>query len=366
MKEVNRKILLNPGPATTTDSVKWAQVVSDICPREQEFARIVDTIMEGLTDIAANNQDYVSVLFGGSGTAGVESTLCSVPENAKLLIISNGAYGRRMCAIAETYRLDYQAYSSSEYSPLDLSAIEDLIKKGSFTHLFVVHHETTTGLLNDIESLGKMAKAYELRFIVDAMSSYAGIPIDMKRCQIDFMIASSNKNIQGMAGLVFVLASKEALQELADQKARCFYLDLYNQYAYYRDKKQFRFTPPVQTVYALYQALKEFQEESLQGRYERYCRLWKIMTDGMQKLGFNMLVEEAYQSKIITAFMEPEIEGYSFDDLHDYLFEKGITIYPGKAMGINTFRIANIGDLQDDDIRYFLDEMNNYFTKLQG
>uniref|UniRef100_UPI00261FC79A 2-aminoethylphosphonate aminotransferase n=1 Tax=Oceanispirochaeta sp. TaxID=2035350 RepID=UPI00261FC79A len=335
MKEVERKILLNPGPATTTDSVKWSQVIPDICPREHEFAGIVDDIIEGLTDIAADNQDYVSVLFGGSGTAGVESTLCSVPENAKLLIISNGAYGRRMCTIADTYRLDYQAYSSSEYTPLDLSAIEDLVKKGSFTHLFVVHHETTTGLLNDIESLGRIAKAYDLRFVVDAMSSFAGIPIDMKQCHIDFLVASSNKNIQGMAGLVFVIASKEALEELADQKARGFYLDLYNQFVYYRDKKQFRFTPPVQTVYALHQALKEFQEESLQGRYDRYCRLWKIMTEGMQKLGFKMLVEEAYQSKMITAFMEPETIGYSFDDLHDFLFEKGITIYPGKAMGIN-------------------------------
>ena len=366
MKDVERKILLNPGPATTTDTVKWAQVVPDICPREQEFADLVDDIMAGITDIAAENKNYTTVLFGGSGTAGVESTICSVPRDSKLLIISNGAYGKRMCSIADTYELNYQAYESSEYTPLNLSGIEALIKNGSYTHLFAVHHETTTGLLNDIDSLGKIAKSHDLCFVVDAMSSFAGIPIDMKSSHIDFLIASSNKNIQGMAGIVFVIAANKALEELADQKARCFYLDLYNQYKYYKEKKQFRFTPPVQTVYALHQALKEFQEEGLQKRHERYCRLWKIMTEGMQKLGFKMLVEEAFQSKIITAFMEPETDGYSFDDLHDYLFEKGITIYPGKAMGISTFRIANIGELNDEDIRYFLEEINNYFTNLKG
>ncbi len=361
MNNPERKILLNPGPATTSDSVKMAQVVSDICPREQEFADMVDAIMEDLTNIVADTEAYTTVLFGGSGTAAVETTLASVPSEARLFIVNNGAYGKRMCSIADTYGLDYKEYKSSEYEPLNVSEIDSLLSGGGYTHLYLVHHETTTGLLNDIEGIGVLAGRYQLRYIVDAMSSFAAIPIDMKKCGIDFLTASSNKNIQGMAGLGFVIASLEALDELKGVPARCFYLSLYDQYSYYRDKRQFRFTPPVQTVYALKTAIAEFHEEGLAGRHERYCRLWKLMTEGMEKLGFKMLVDPEFQSKIITAFLEPETEGYSFDNLHDYLFERGITIYPGKAMGISTFRIANIGDLHDKDIKEFLEGVNEYF-----
>jgi len=365
MKNIERKILLNPGPATTTDSVKWAQVVPDICPREQEFATMVDEIMEDLTQIAADNKDYTTVLFGGSGTAVVESTFCSVPADAKLFIINNGSYGKRMCTIADTYNLDYTEYKSSEYESLDLSEITKFIEKENFTHLFVIHHETTTGLLNDIKTLGNIAKKNNLCYMVDAMSSFAALSTDMKACHIDFLTASSNKNIQGMAGVGFVIASNKALEDLKDVKSRCFYLSLYDQYKYYKDKRQFRFTPPVQTVYSLKQAITEFKAEGLKQREARYSRLWKLMTEGMMAMGFKMLVKEENQSKIITAFLEPEVEGYSFDSLHDYLFERGITIYPGKAMGINTFRIANIGDLNEDDIKLFLKEVASYYKKLE-
>ncbi len=361
MNSPERKILLNPGPATTSDSVKMAQVVSDICPREQEFADMVDTIMEDLTNIVADTVNYRAVLFGGSGTAAVETTLASVPPESRLFIVNNGAYGKRMCSIADTYRLDYTEYKSPEYEPLNLSEIDSLLSGGEYTHIYLVHHETTTGLLNDIEAIGVLARKNQLRYVVDAMSSFAAIPIDMTTCGIDFLVASSNKNIQGMAGLGFVIASLEALDELKNVPARCFYLSLYDQYSYYRDKRQFRFTPPVQTIYALKTAITEFHEEGLTGRSERYSRLWKLMTEGMEKLGFKMLVDPKFQSKIITSFLEPETEGYSFDNLHDYLFDRGITIYPGKAMGINTFRIANIGDLHDEDIEKFLEGVKGYF-----
>ena len=262
--EIKRNVLLNPGPATTTDSVKLAQVVPDICPRELEFGRIMEEISKDLVSFVGDYDTYESVLFGGSGTAGVEAVLSSViGEQDKVLIINNGAYGKRMCQICDVYGISYIEYNSSNISPVSMEQLEHTIieNKDSLTHLACIHNETTTGLLNDITAIGQLAKKYSLTFIVDAMSSYAAVPIDMEKMNISYLIASSNKNIQGMAGLVFVIANREKLLSLKEKKARSFYLNLYAQYNYFVKTKQLRFTPPVQVVYALQQAIKELKEE---------------------------------------------------------------------------------------------------------
>ena len=212
MIEVKRNVLLNPGPATTTDSVKLAQVIPDICPREQEFGDLMEFCALEITKFVGDPKHYATVLFGGSGTATVEAVLSSViPDDGKILIIDNGAYGKRMCQITSIYKLDTVIFKSSSTEPIDFKVLEDLIgNTQGLTHLAMIHHETTTGLLNDIASVGELCLKYKLRFIVDSMSGFAAIPVDMKSMHIDYLAASSNKNIQGMAGIGFAICSKES------------------------------------------------------------------------------------------------------------------------------------------------------------
>ncbi len=258
--EIRRNILLNPGPATTSDTVKLAQIVPDICPREKEFGSIMEFISRELTEFVGSNEKYTTILFGGSGTAAVEAILSSVVDNKTILIINNGAYGKRMCEIAEIYNLNYIEFKSSPIETINLKELEEVIKKnneeskinncGAISHLAVVHHETTTGILNDIELLGEICKKYSIEMIVDAMSSFAGIPIDMDKMNIKYLASSSNKCIQGMAGISFVVADKKALNNTQNIKPRNLYLNIYKQYSYFKDNYQMRFTPPVQILYA--------------------------------------------------------------------------------------------------------------------
>ena len=355
-----RNILLNPGPATTTHSVKMAQVVPDICPREHEFGDLMEYVSVELTKIVANPKKYTTVLFGGSGTAVVESTISSVvPYDKTIIIVNNGAYGKRMCQIASTYDINYIEFESSPIKPINLKKLTKVIKENkNISHLAVIHNETTTGLLNNLYDLGQIAKKYNLELIVDAMSSYAAIPIDMKKQNIHYLLASSNKNIQGMAGIGFVIANTKSLEKLKDIKPRAFYLNLFAQYENFIKSHQMRFTPPVQTLYALKQAIIETKKEGVTNRYKRYSKSWKTLIAGLKKQKLHYLVEDKYHSKIITSIFISE--NINFNMMHDYFYNKGFTIYPGKVANFNTFRIANIGDIDYMDIKRFLQLLDNY------
>ncbi len=360
LKDTKRNILLNPGPATTTQSVKMAQVVPDICPREKEFGDLMESVSADLTEIVANCNDYTTILFGGSGTAAVEAVLSSVvPHEKKILIVNNGAYGERICQIAAAYEMPFIEFKSSALEPIDLVALEHCLQQSTnISHLAVIHNETTTGLLNDLTELGVLADRYGIELIVDAMSSYAAVPIDMERQHITYLVASSNKNVQGMAGIGFVIANKACLEKTQQIQPRNFYLNLYAQYDNFRNSHQMRFTPPVQTLYALKQAILETKEEGVSNRYARYSQSWHILTKALKKLGLPYLVDDAYHSKIITSINMPD--GVDFNDLHDAMQQAGFTIYPGKVAEFNTFRVANIGDIDHKDIQRFVEVLNEY------
>lgn len=364
---IKRNVLLNPGPATTTDSVKLAQVVPDICPREKEFGQVMEFVSKELTNIVANEEEYTTILIGGSGTAGVESMISSVVAQGHLLIINNGAYGKRMAEIAQAYNINYIEFISSPIEPIDLEKLEEIIvaNKDKLTHVAMIHHETTTGLLNPIGMVGALCKKYKLELLVDAMSSFGGIPIDMKAMNISFMVSSSNKCIQGMAGLVFVICNRKSLENIKSNKRRNLYLSLYDQYEYFKKNYQMRFTPPVQTLYALKQAIIEFKEEGMENRYNRYSDCWKTLIDGLERLGLEYLVEKENQSRLITTIIDPNYDKYDFDHMHDYLYEKGFTIYPGKISFKNTFRIANIGQIYPSDIAEFINVMEEYLNTIK-
>lgn len=365
LRRVRREVLLNPGPATTTDSVKFAQVQPDICPREKEFGELMNWICRELSAFAGNPDKIETVLFGGSGTAADEVMISScVPEDGKLLVIDNGAYGARMAKMAEVYHLNFDVFKSSAYQALDLAELEHKIAAGKYTHLAAVFHETTTGLLNPIAQIGAICKKYNVITLIDAVSAYVGMPIDMEKMGIHFMSATSNKNIQGMAGVAFVICNRNELEKLSSVPMRSLYLNLYAQYSHFKKTSQTRFTPPVQTLYALRQAIIETKIETVEKRYERYTECWNILTDTVERLGLKMLVDKKNQSHFITAILEPENPRYNFDELHDFAMKHGFTIYPGKLGEINTFRIANIGDIKPAEMKRFSEVLEIYLKSI--
>ncbi len=278
-----------------------------------------------------------------------------VPPGKKICVINNGAYGRRMAEIARACSIPCVEME------LESTAIPSAEKVGALLqeepHVAVVamvHHETTTGLLNPVQEVGEVVRRAGRRFVVDAISSFGGIPFTMEEMHMDFCISSSNKCLQGMAGLSFVVAGREALEETATFAPRSYYLHLYGQYSHFVDRGEMRFTPPVQTVYALRQALDEFRSEGAEGRYARYTENWRTLRRGVEERGFRFLLEESEEARLLMTLLEPDHPRFSFETLHDLLYERGFTIYPGKLDRTRTFRLAVLGDLRKEDILAFL------------
>jgi 2-aminoethylphosphonate-pyruvate transaminase len=366
LRRIQREVLLNPGPATTTDSVKYAQVCADICPRETAFGEVMAWICAELSGMAGKPGRVETVLFGGSGTAADEVMVSScVPDTGRLLVVDNGAYGARLAEIASVYKLNYEVYTSSGSAPLDTEAVKAKLMEGRFTHCALVYHETTTGLLNPVPELCRFCREQGITTIVDAVSAFAAIPIDMDEDGIDFMASTSNKNLQGMAGVALVFCRKEALERIHGYPLRNYYLNLWDQYRHFKQTRQTRFTPPVQTLYALRQAIIETKQETIAKRYARYAACWDELVTAVKRLNLTMLVPEAVQSKLITAILDPPFPGYRFDTLHDRARSYGFTIYPGKLADANTFRIANIGDIQPAEMARFTQVLEAYIRELE-
>ena len=350
---MKRNILLNPGPSTTTQSVKNSLIVPDMCHREQEFKNLMKSIRNDLTKIVANNDDYTTILFCGSGSAAMEATMTSVMSDIRIaLILVNGIYGDRFSKMARIHNIAAIRVASSYGKSLDLKKLDEMLEKDPFIKaVFVVHHETTTGILNPIEEISKIVKKHHRLLVVDAISSFAGIPISSRSCNFDFLISTSNKCLQGMAGVSFVICKKSELEN-CKYNNRSLYLNMYKQYRYLEDKGEMQFTAPVQVMNALRQAIDEFNKEGAENRFMRYRNNWRLLLNGMKARNIKrFLTENERHSNILETFYLPE--GIDFKTFHDKLYEKNIIISPG-LVGENTFRTAIIGDLHEDDIKYFL------------
>jgi len=367
-KKIRRNVLLNPGPATTTDSVKHAMVVEDICPREKEFGELVESIRKDLVRIVHGEDLYEAVLFASSGTGAIEACLTSViPDNKSVVIVNNGAYGKRMQQICDNFQVNHIDYNVEWGDPVDLGILESVLSKhkDKISHLAFVHHETTVGILNSLELISELAVKYNVEIIVDAMSSFAGIPIDVKKSNVHYLISSANKCIQGMAGISFVICNKDSLIETKNYKRQSFYFNLYDNYTFFSEHNQMQFTPPVQVLYGLRQAINEYFLETEVGRANRYEKLYEVLKVGLDKLGFKFLVDEKFHAKILTSIIEPSDSNYNFTEMHDYLFKRGFTIYPGKGAKQNTFRLANMGEIYKEDINNFLGCLEDYIALKQ-
>ena len=368
---VERKILLNPGPSTTTDTVKYAQIVPDICPREKEFGDIMAELSRDLVKIVHGRpEDYTAVLFCGSGTICIDITLNSLlDQGKKALIVNNGSYSDRGCEVLRAYGMPFIELKQPIDVPPDPAIIEDALKQNpDIGYVYMTHHETGTGLLNPIREVGELAHKYGAFFITDTTSSYAMIPIDVYRDQVDFCMASAQKGIMGMTGLSYVIGRRDLIEKSKDFPKRSYYCNLYLQYHYFETTGQMHFTPPVQTIYAARQALKEYFEEGEERKWERHQRVMKAIHEGEDELGLREMLKRENQSGLVSAIRYPDDPNWDFDRVHDYCYERGFTIYPGKIEKKGTFRLCALGAIDEEDIRAFFkvfkEALNHYGVQI--
>ncbi|MCL1894747.1 MAG: 2-aminoethylphosphonate--pyruvate transaminase [Holophagaceae bacterium] len=342
-------------------------MLRDWCTWDSDYNNIIQKLRADLVSLAtANSQNYTAVLMQGSGTFSVESVIgTAVPNNGKLLVLTNGAYGDRIASIAETLKIQTIVQDSGETSLPDLSELEKiLIASPDITHVAVVHCETTTGMLNDIEAIGKIVKEFKKIFIVDAMSSFGGIPMDIFNLKIDYLISSSNKCIQGVPGFGFAIANKLELEKCKGN-ARSLSLDLYDQWKGMENGNgKWRYTSPTHVVKAFCQALKELEVEGgVEARFRRYTDNQKTLAEGMTNLKFMPLLEPHMQSPIITSFCYPKGNNFTFLEFYNFIKDKGYVIYPGKISKAETFRIGNIGNVHKNDILGLLAAIEDFLNK---
>ena len=345
--------LLTPGPLTTTRTVK-EEMLFDHCTWDDDYKAITQKIRADLLELAhCNPAEYTTVLMQGSGTFGVESVLTSViGADEKVLLCTNGAYGDRQVKICEHAGIDYVQYAEPYARIPDAAHVAEILDNDpSITHVSMIHSETTSGLLNDIESVARVAKAHGCTFIVDAMSSFGGVDIPVADWGIDFLVSSANKCIQGVPGFSFIICNTARL-EASRGKARSLSLDLWDQWnTLEKDGGKWRYTSPTHVVLAFNRALDEMKAEGgIPARSARYATNNRMLIARMKALGFGTFLKD-HQGPIITTFTYPEGAGFDFADMYAFIKERGYAIYPGKLTDEETFRLGNIGEIYPDDIR---------------
>lgn len=356
IKSIKRNILLNPGPATTTDTVKLAQVVPDICPREKEFSSKMKGLREGLLKIAHGIPGrHTAVLFCGSGTINIDICLNSLlPANRKVLVINNGAYSTRAVEVCRHYGLDHYDLRFPVDERPDLDLVERTLEENpDIALVYTTHHETGTGLLNPIREIGSLAHRYGAVFIADTTSSLGLIPFDMEKDHVDFCMASAQKGLMAMAGLSFIIGNEEMIRLSKNYPKRSYYCNLYMQYAWFERTGEMHFTPPVQTIYAAIQALKEYFGEGEENKFARHRRVFEAIHEGLSRLGFETVIRREWQSGLVVSVKYPDNPAWDFEKVHDYCYARGFTIYPGKIAAADTFRLCALGAIDVEDIRRF-------------
>lgn len=364
--QIKRNILLNPGPATTTDTVKMAQIVPDICPREKEFASMMKQMREDLVRIVHGDLNkYTSVLFCGSGTINIDICINSLlPDGKKILIINNGAYSTRAAEICEYYDLPFINLKFPVDELPDLKEIETTLKENpDIALVHTTHNETGTGILNPIREIGALVHKYHAVFTVDTTSTYAMRPINIEEDNIDFCMASAQKGLMAMTGLSFIVGNTEIIKRSADYPKRSYYCNLYLQYHFFETTGEMHFTPPVQTIYAARQAINEYFEEGEEAKWQRHLSVFEAIHDGLDRLGFKDIIKRKWQAGLVVAVRYPDDPNWNFEQIHDYCYERGFTIYPGKVSSQSTFRLCALGAITPKDIEDFFDVLEEALNK---
>ena len=355
-KMIKRNVLLNPGPSTTTDTVKMAQVVPDICPREKEFGYLMKGLREDLVKIVHGDlEEYTSVLFTGSGTINIDVCINSLlPEGKKVLVVNNGAYSTRAVEVCQYYGLSHIDLQFPVDELPDLSVVEDTLKANpDIALIHTTHQETGTGILNPIREIGALAHKYGAIFTVDTTSTYAMRPINVHEDNIDFCMASAQKGLMAFTGLSFIVGRTSIIKESKNYPKRSYYCNLFMQYDFFEKTGEMHFTPPVQTIYATIQALKEYWDEGEKAKWARHTRVFNAINEGLDELGFKQVIKPEWRAGLVSSAIYPDDLNWSFEKVHDYCYEHGFTIYPGKISTTNTFRLCALGAIDESDIKDF-------------
>jgi len=350
------KVLFTPGPLTTSRTVKQA-MLRDLGSRDFEFIEIVKEIRARLLALGGvSGEDYIAIPMQGSGTFGLEAVASStVPPDGKLLVIINGAYGRRLLEMACVLKIATAEIRCPENRTPDPAAVAAVLDEDpAITNVAIVHCETTTGIINPIAEIGKVVAERGKKYFVDAMSSFGGIPLNLAACRIDYLVSSANKCVEGVPGFSFVLARRSSL-DATEGYARSLSLDLRAQGKGLEANGQFRFTPPTHALLAFQRALLELEAEGgVEGRAARYRANRDTLLAGMRAMGFKEYLRPEDQSWIITSFLYPAHPNFDFEEFYTRLNRKNYVIYPGKVSEVDCFRIGCIGRIFESDVRDLL------------
>lgn len=344
--------LLTPGPLTTSVSTKEA-MLHDFGSRDKKFIEINRRVRSSLLSIINGQDDFVCVPMQGSGTFSVEAMLGTlVPQDGKLLILVNGAYGHRMAKICSYYGRAHEIMEYPEDQPVSISDLDTRLGEDkAVTHVAVIHCETTSGVLNPIAGISEVVEKHGRSLLIDSMSAFGALPVDASKIKYDAVAASSNKCLEGVPGMGFVLVRRTVLEKTKGN-APSLVLDLYDQWVQMEKTDQWRFTPPTHCIVAFEQAIREYEAEGgVEGRGGRYASNCKILVDGMRALGFETLLPDHLQAPIIVTFHKPTDPKFDFQNFYDRLAERGYLIYPGKLTVADSFRVGCIGRMGNDDIR---------------
>lgn len=345
-----------------SDRVRASLMQPDLCHRETEFSWILSRVRQKLLQVFDGDNNYTVVIFNGSGTASLDAALAAA-VGEKALILSNGAYGERLESIISTYKLGEVVLKYEWGVPIRIGQVEELLKEDSkIDTVAMVHHETSTGMLNPLRLVGELCQKYEKTFVVDAISSLGGEKLSVREDNIDFCISTANKCIQGLPGLSFVCVRRSKMEE-TKEKRRAFYLDLYNQLYHEEYLGETPFTPAVQIFFALDAATNELLEEGIDNRIKRYSSLASVIRRGLMGFGLKLVLPLEYYSNTITSVFLPR--QISYKSLHDKVKEKGFIIYAGQGpVSEKIFRIANMGVLTRKNIFDFLKAIESVLKEL--
>ena len=344
--------LLTPGPLTTSAEVKQA-MDRDLGSRDDRFIAVNRRVRDRLVAIAGGEGTHVCVPLQGSGTFVVEAMLGNfVPPDGKVLILVNGAYGKRMAKICDYYARRYVTLETPEDTPNDLAALDEALgADAAISHVAAIHCATTSGILNPIAEIAEIVARHGRRLLIDAMSAFGAIPLDARAVPFDAAVASANKCLQGVPGMGFCIAKRNAL-EATKGNSPSLSLDLHDQWTAMEGNGQWRFTPPTHCILAFDKALDEFDAEGgVAGRGARYGENRRILVAGMRELGFQTLLPDALQAPIIVTFHMPGDPKFDFEVFYGRLREKGYVIYPGKLTVAPSFRIGCIGHLGEAEMK---------------
>lgn len=360
--------LLNPGPVNVSEKVRKALLTPDICHREEEFSQLLQQVRRKILRVLNLNSDYSATILTGSGTAALEAGILAacyaVSISPRLLVLSNGIYGDRIAETARRHKIPTMIFSASYQSRFDAARLDNFLKRNRSIHtVAMVHHETSTGMLNPVSEMGRVVKQHHKIFAVDAISSLGADPLELEEAGVDFCIGAAGKCFHAFPGLSFVIARRQLLQKLARKKLPSLYFDLGSTWKL-QEQGDTPFTPAVQLFAAFNAALDEFLKETLEGRIHVYHQRSLFLRDGFEELGLKYLIPRSFYSNTLTSLMLPK--GFSYEKLHDLLKKEGFVIYAGQnQFRPQMFRIAHMGQIPHSELDRLLKSLSRILRKVK-